>query len=390
MKPTQVIFINSHPIQYFAPLYKYLNDHSITAEVWYCSNENEKGHFDRQFNSNVSWDIPLLEGYSYKFFRNVSWSPSLYSGFFGLINPGIIRALFLKKKSLIVVHGWSHLTHVLTIIMARLAGHQVCLRGESPLNQEMMKSKTNRMIKRIILQGFLFKFVDKFLFIGSQNRAFYQYYGIELPQLVFVPYAVDNDRFQAAAKHMESVRNSLREKLGFRPKDKIVLFAAKYISKKRPMDILKAYKNLEVMDKCLVMAGEGELRGKMEDYIRRNNVEKVSLTGFVNQTAIEEYYAIADVFVLCSGVGETWGLSVNEAMNFGLPVVVSDIAGCGFDLVKDGDTGFISLTGDIENLTNRITSALQIEKPISPDVINIYSFDTIVKSFQSILENQHR
>jgi glycosyltransferase involved in cell wall biosynthesis len=38
---------------------------------------------------------------------------------------------------------------------------------------------------------------------------------------------------------------------------------------------------------------------------------------------------------------ETWGLVVNEAMNFELPVVVSDMVGCADDLVGAGENGFI-------------------------------------------------
>src|SRR5436190_20804728 len=101
----KVIFINSHPIQYFAPLYKYLNEHNVLAECWYCSDENVKGHHDRQFGAEVAWDIPLLDGYPYRFFKNRSWKPSLYNGFFGLINPGVIGALYKEPSSVVVVHG---------------------------------------------------------------------------------------------------------------------------------------------------------------------------------------------------------------------------------------------------------------------------------------------
>ena len=81
-----IIFINSHPIQYFAPLYKYMNAHGVKTKAWYCSDESIKGGLDVQFGVDVKWDIPLLEGYEYKFFKNQSWKPSHFNGFFGLIN----------------------------------------------------------------------------------------------------------------------------------------------------------------------------------------------------------------------------------------------------------------------------------------------------------------
>ena len=75
------------------------------------------------------------------------------------------------------------------------------------------------------------------------------------------------------------------------------------------------------------------------------------LTGFINQSEIPLYYRAADVFVMCSGVGETWGLSVNEAMNFGIPVLVSDTCGSAFDLVDEGSNGAVFKTGDIAALS---------------------------------------
>jgi GxxExxY protein len=76
----------------------------------------------------------------------------------------------------------------------------------------------------------------------------------------------------------------------------------------------------------------------------------IHFVGFKNQTEISKYYAMSDIFVLPSDVGETWGLVVNEAMNFRLPVIVSDLVGCGSDLVKHGENGYIFKTGNIEEL----------------------------------------
>ncbi len=63
--------------------------------------------------------------------------------------------------------------------------------------------------------------------------------------------------------------------------------------------------------------------------------------GFLNQSEVSRAYAAADIFALASGWDETWGLVVNEAMNFGLPVVVSDKVGCAADLVVHGENGYV-------------------------------------------------
>jgi glycosyltransferase involved in cell wall biosynthesis len=245
-----------------------------------------------------------------------------------------------------------------------------------------MKSAANRFIKKIFLQLFLFRFARFLLYIGQQNKRFYEYYGVPSRKLAFAPYAVDNERFQAAAA--STSRDEVRSKNKI-PRDAfVILFVAKLIEKKRPMDLLKAFALLQIKNKCLVMVGEGELRNEIETYIRDNNPGNVILPGFKNQSEIPSWYKSADVFVLCSGVGETWGLSVNEAMNFDLPVVVSRTSGCSGDLVGR-ESGATFETASIAGLAAAITecySKLGSYKPTK--VVDNYSFEKIKATLLAI------
>jgi hypothetical protein len=114
----KLVFLNSHPIQYFAPLYWEIEKSGLfDLEVWYCSKHGLSGEIDRQFGTSVKWDIPVLEGYRHCFLRNFSPKPSIY-GFFGLVNFGIIRRMWrLQRKSIIVVHGWAFFTYWLAFFL---------------------------------------------------------------------------------------------------------------------------------------------------------------------------------------------------------------------------------------------------------------------------------
>jgi len=68
-------------------------------------------------------------------------------------------------------------------------------------------------------------------------------------------------------------------------------------------------------------------------------------------------YLPADAFVLPSDNGETWGLVTNEAMLFGLPVIVSDQVGCGPDLIIEGETGYV-FSGGSQGLANAMAQML--------------------------------
>ncbi len=384
-----IIFINTHPIQYFAPLYKYCTEHDLPVEVWYCSDESMKPVTDTQFGVPVQWDIPLLEGYGYSFFRNYSWKPSHFNGFWGLINIGIWVKLISRPKSIIVIHGWSNITSLFAFIIAKCRGHKVCMRAETPWNQEVLKGEKNIRKKKQWLGKGLFRFVDYFLYIGTQNKLFYENMGVNANKLFYTPYAVDNQRFQQAAAEYLPQKSNIRQALDIPAHAKVILYSGKFMQKKRPMDLIKAFQLLNMQDAYLVMVGDGGLRPQMEAHIAKEKISNIRLTGFINQSEIPKYYAMADVFVMCSEIGETWGLSVNEAMNFNLPVIVSDLCGCSTDLVQEGINGFTYSCGDITDLSRylqKILSGVDVYRH-STEVINNFSYRQTAQSLKKLISS---
>jgi glycosyltransferase involved in cell wall biosynthesis len=211
-------------------------------------------------------------------------------------------------------------------------------------------------------------------------------------KLIFTPYAVDNDFFSRAWAGYKGMLPQLKEELGVPKEKRIVVFTGKYIPKKRPLDLLEACRRLAGEGVFLVMVGDGELRPAMEKFISRHGMQNVLLTGFINQSAISRYYSIADVFVMCSGMGETWGLAVNEAMNFEKPVIVSETCGSSADLVKPGVNGYSFPEGDIDALSDCIRKVLQHEEltrrmgKASGEIVRSYSVPSIVKNIQEEIE----
>ncbi|MBS1563496.1 MAG: glycosyltransferase family 4 protein, partial [Bacteroidetes bacterium] len=118
----------------------------------------------------------------------------------------------------------------------------------------------------------------------------------------------------------------------------------------------------------------------------------VQLTGFINQGAIVNYYAMSDALVIASQHGETWGLVVNEAMNFGLPVIASDQTGSAADLVQEGINGFRFQTGHIDQLENCLRKLTLADnekqsrmRAASKSIVENYSYAAITRQVQQIL-----
>jgi glycosyltransferase involved in cell wall biosynthesis len=85
------------------------------------------------------------------------------------------------------------------------------------------------------------------------------------------------------------------------------------------------------------------------------------LAGFKNQGQLAPYFEAADALVLPS-LYETWGLVVNEAMHFGLPVVVSDQVGCAPDLVQSGESGLLFRSNDASDLARALQELIENDR----------------------------
>jgi glycosyltransferase involved in cell wall biosynthesis len=72
---------------------------------------------------------------------------------------------------------------------------------------------------------------------------------------------------------------------------------------------------------------------------------------------LPRFFDLATVFVLPSR-HEPWGLIVNEVMNAGRAVIVSDEVGCQPDLIEDGVEGCVFPAGDVGALTDALRRVL--------------------------------
>jgi len=96
----------------------------------------------------------------------------------------------------------------------------------------------------------------------------------------------------------------------------------------------------------MLFGGSGPEEEEMRLTVERERVPNVHFAGFLNQSEISRAYACADVFTLLSRNHETFGAAVAEAMNFSLPLVLTDKVGCSTDLVTRGRNGYVVSADD--------------------------------------------
>lgn len=127
-------------------------------------------------------------------------------------------------------------------------------------------------------------------------------------------------------------RQAARRALGVADDDYIVLYLARLVAEKGLLEVIAGFAEVARHDLSLrlVVAGSGELADAAVEAARTAGVEeRVTMLGYRTDTA--ELRAAADVFVHPSHA-ESFGNSVVEAMNAGLPVVTTRVGvAAGFD-----------------------------------------------------------
>lgn len=103
--------------------------------------------------------------------------------------------------------------------------------------------------------------------------------------------------------------------------------------------------------KLLTIVGSGILEQKL----RRQAHSNIKFLGFIENERLGTIYQAHDVFILPSQY-EPWGLVVEEALYWGLPVIVSNKVGSSIDMVKDLETGCIFESNNVNSLHETIVN----------------------------------
>jgi glycosyltransferase involved in cell wall biosynthesis len=359
----RLAYLVSHPIQYQAPLLRRIaQEPDIDLTVLFGSDFSVRGYRDEGFGVGVKWDVPLLGGYKHVFLpklrdgQDVSIATPLNRG----IATQLRGASGAEAFDALWVHGYATVNAMHGMIAAKSLGIPVLLRAESWL-RDRGRSKTRLALKDVFFQG-LKRFVNAVLPIGTLNAEYWHhYFGDDVPQFL-MPYAVDNQYFAERARAAAEGRASLQTELGLDPTRPVILFASKLQERKHCSHLVEAYTHLSRSGAephpYLVIVGDGEERAALERQAAATGFSSIRFCGFRNQSELPRFFELATVFVLPSR-HEPWGLIVNEVMNAGRPVIVSDDVGCGPDLIEDGVNGCIYPVGDVGALTEALRRVLE-------------------------------
>lgn len=322
---------DSHPVQYRAPVYRELELLAPgTFRIFYATDISLRGNPDKGFGRQIAWDESLLEGYPNTVLSCERGVP--LRGYRSLSGKGVSTVFREHALSAVLQTQYLYAYDFEVLWQARRRGLPVWIRQET--QDEAFPRKAIKAFLRELAYRLLYTQVSHAFPIGRLNRNHLLTHGIPETRMTSSPYCTP-DRLEGITEESRStMRSSCREHLGIPPSATLIGFFGKLIPKKDPGLILQALSMMpEAKEKNLAVlfVGSGELEAELKaraSLLEQHGVP-VRFAGFINQSKIASCYAATDIMVLPSRrQGETWGLVVNEALQAGCSVALSEAAGC--------------------------------------------------------------
>lgn len=268
------------------------------------------------------------------------------------VTPSVWPLLGRLRPDVVVVGGWSTAATELAILWCRTHRVPYLLISDNHLLER--RPRWVRALKRLVLPRIVPQAAG-WLVPGSRAREHIVHYGADRSRVVNFPLTVDVPAMLERAAELAERRDELRARLGVDDRTIVVSSVGRLIEFKAHDVLLRAVARARSRSGPLhlVLAGDGPLEARLREEAHTLDVP-VTFSGFVEGDALLELYAAADIFALLSR-RELWGVVVNEAMCFGLPLVLSSAVGAAADLLVPGLNGVLVPTEDVEAAAAALT-----------------------------------
>lgn len=293
---------------------------------------------------NLNFSCNLLPGFNLKLGKKES------SNFH--INYKVKKNILKNKPDVVIIVGWNN--------PASYLAARICKKNNIPLIAWSGSTKNEPSLFRTLgvpAIKWLHRQCSAFVAYGTAAKELLvDYWGIDEKKIFILGNPVDNAFFskesQKAKEHKIIVHDVFKNK-------KIILFIGQLVKRKGILDLIVAFEYISKKhpDAHLVIAGKGNLKKKLTNYINQIRPNNIHLIGHYNQNDLPKLYAHSTLFCLPSRE-EVWGLVINEAMACGIPVVASDVCGACKDLILPGKTGLIFKTSDTNDLARQLLALL--------------------------------
>ncbi len=362
----KVLFLTNYPSPYRVRFFDELGKH-MDVTVLFADRIEDKKH------RSAAWYV-AGEGH----FRSVQLEKRIAAIGTNSLCADVIQ--WLKQDfDHIVICGYSHPTMILAMYWLNLHRIPFWMEVDGGLIRQEGKAK-------YLLKKHLVTRASKWLSTGKGITDYLVHYGAKEEKVTVYPFSSlgEGDILPEVVSREEKA--VLRRELGIE-EGKMILAIGQFVPRKGFDILLKAAKDLP-KDTAICIVG-GEATGEYLELKESLDLGQVHFQGFQPKDVLTKYYRAADLFILPTRE-DIWGLVINEAMAFGLPVITTDRCGAGLELVEDGVNGYLVPIENVEALAEKTRLCLQSDLrkmgEASLERIRPYTIENMAKVHGEILE----
>ena len=250
----------------------------------------------------------------------------------------------------LIIHTWHTRTETTLLILLRLLRRPYWIETDGNLLNPA-EGRLKRLFKRFLLGG-----AEGYFSPNAGTDQYLQHYGAQPERIHRYSFTSISDADVLPRLTTMEKRRQLRERLQIPVDAPVIISVGQFIHRKGFDILLNAMAGLSVTDAHLYIIG-----GKPTDeYLRQRErlhlTERVHFVGYCSKSELADYYQSADLFVLPTRE-DIWGLVINEAMAYGLPVITTDHCQAGLTML-DSQEHTIVPTEDAESLRASIGTLL--------------------------------
>ena len=352
----KLLYITTHPIHNLIPLYRELNkkkDINFVSINWINVPQN---HYDYDFGKIINFKVDYNVGYQNQYlinnkkdidnFNNHKWILIKLKIIFKLT-----KLILCKKFDIIIFHQYLY-PNIIGAIFAKMIGKKTVMRS---ISYNLGKRNFFKVCLRYLYYRFSNIFIDDYWAVHVLNEEFFLSHGAKKKNIYLI------DHGQSDHKHLISnnpnlllSNNEFCNKYNLPKNKKFILFAAKFIKKKNPKILLESFHQANLDNNWfLLMVGNGKLENEIKEYVKINKITNIKFFDFLDQEKLISFFHNSEILALPSGVGETHGNIITEAIQFGCALLLSNKVGLNLECTRE-EMGLVFDIDNKEQLTKNL------------------------------------
>lgn len=364
----RVIYFTNYPSPYRVEFFNQLGfKENIDLTVVFTQRPEAQAHRDASwFNTNYSHFQAVFCSKKVKLPKNKVYCPEVLD--------------WVKKDfDEIIFGGYADVSFIVAMQYLKLIKKPFTLEVDGGLIKR--DSKISFYAKRFLIKG-----AKRWVSSGKTTDGYLLHYGAKEEGIVHYPFSSMTEEDLRQAAEISQRKQQCRKNIGFND-GKYVLYVGQFVHRKGVDVLLESISKLPESIHFVLIGGNPTQ--EIIDYCKEKKLHNLVFPGFKKKDELAEYYAGADLFVLPTRE-DIWGLVINEAMSYGLPVVTTDRCVAGVELVHDDINGYVVETDNAKALADAIQKALSKGVMMGKESLSIikeYSIENMVGAHVDILRN---